>query len=308
MKMSGTFSFSNKYKKSTNSCLLFHVIILFRRYGWAADIVAVGELITLTVVVLVGFVAQPRLQFAMAEDGLLPSIFARVTKSGNLFWGTLIGGLFAIIIAGWVPFSYITDLISAGCLLSFQLTNTACALVHADPTMTVEITTESYDAVVAALEEEEGGIEDLTLDSLKAVAAQNPGSGVFDRKADGGGSFKSVSVSGAAVLGMGGSGGGYGATGGEESDGTLYEPRASDADDEGGDDVSAHADSFSNDAVDSAEVVMIHVPKRSYCASTAVRTLTLLFHFCALTAALCSKPLVSGSVKLNTGDDFYFSI
>jgi len=34
-------------------------------YGWAAEIISVGELVTLTVVVLVGFVAQPRLQVSV---------------------------------------------------------------------------------------------------------------------------------------------------------------------------------------------------------------------------------------------------
>lgn len=60
----------------------------FRDRGvrWAADTVAVGELVTLPLVVLVSLLAQPRLQFAMAEDGLLPPIFARVDGSGNLFW------------------------------------------------------------------------------------------------------------------------------------------------------------------------------------------------------------------------------
>jgi len=60
----------------------------FRDRGvrWAADTVAVGELVTLPLVVLVALLAQPRLQFAMAEDGLLPEIFARVDSGGNLFW------------------------------------------------------------------------------------------------------------------------------------------------------------------------------------------------------------------------------
>lgn len=59
----------------------------FRSRGvrWAANVVAVGELVTLPLVVLVSLLAQPRLQFAMAEDGLLPPIFARVDAGGNLF-------------------------------------------------------------------------------------------------------------------------------------------------------------------------------------------------------------------------------
>lgn len=73
----------------------------FRQRGvrWAADTVAVGELVTLPLVVLVSLLAQPRLQFAMAEDGLLPAIFARVDAGGNLFW---VRGAFCALVLGGV--------------------------------------------------------------------------------------------------------------------------------------------------------------------------------------------------------------
>jgi amino acid transporter len=38
--------------------------------------VAIGEIVTLPLVVLISFIAQPRLQFAMAQDGLLPKVMA----------------------------------------------------------------------------------------------------------------------------------------------------------------------------------------------------------------------------------------
>ncbi|CAN0420310.1 unnamed protein product [Discosporangium mesarthrocarpum] len=37
-----------------------------------------GELFTLPLVVLVSFMAQPRLLFAMSKDGLLPPVFSEV--------------------------------------------------------------------------------------------------------------------------------------------------------------------------------------------------------------------------------------
>lgn len=42
------------------------------------QITAIGELVTLPLVVLVSFMAQPRLLYAMAKDGLLPHMFAEV--------------------------------------------------------------------------------------------------------------------------------------------------------------------------------------------------------------------------------------
>jgi amino acid transporter len=46
---------------------------------WAYEVTAVGEIVTLPLVVLVSFIAQPRLQYALAEDGLLPAMFGQVS-------------------------------------------------------------------------------------------------------------------------------------------------------------------------------------------------------------------------------------
>jgi amino acid transporter len=116
----------------------------FRHNGvtWAAEFVAAGELLTLPLVVLVGFLAQPRLQFAMAEDGLLPKVFSRLDSNGNLFMvrragvpaaaacvsriglltflfpaarqGTLLCGLLCTLISIFISFSFLDDMISAG--------------------------------------------------------------------------------------------------------------------------------------------------------------------------------------------------
>lgn len=53
--------------------------------------VQIGELTTLSVVVLVSFLAQPHLQSAMARDGLLPALFAQETN-GVLRWNLLVTG------------------------------------------------------------------------------------------------------------------------------------------------------------------------------------------------------------------------
>tara|TARA_B110000971_G_C19865646_1_gene433726 strand:- start:130 stop:348 length:219 start_codon:yes stop_codon:yes gene_type:complete len=51
--------------------------------GWAAQIAAAGEVITLPLVVLISLLAQPRLFAAMSADGLLPAVFCEV-EDGNL--------------------------------------------------------------------------------------------------------------------------------------------------------------------------------------------------------------------------------
>ncbi len=46
--------------------------------GWAVGVVALGSVVAQTAVLLVFQLGQPRILFAMARDGLLPPVFARV--------------------------------------------------------------------------------------------------------------------------------------------------------------------------------------------------------------------------------------
>jgi len=102
----------------------------YRGVNWAAQVSAIGELVSLPVVVLVTIMAQPRLQYAMAMDGILPPVFAAVDSLGNLTEGTRIAGIVMIATATLVPFTYLNDLISAGILLAFTMTNTSVILIR----------------------------------------------------------------------------------------------------------------------------------------------------------------------------------
>lgn len=106
----------------------------FRSNGmnWAAQIAAFGEVFTLPIVVLISVMAQPRLQYAMAKDGLLPAIFAKVDRNGNLWWGTLIAGTGMVLIASFVPFDNLNDMISAGILIAFAMTDASLVLMRYD--------------------------------------------------------------------------------------------------------------------------------------------------------------------------------
>jgi len=66
----------------------------------------------------------------MATDGLMPKIFAEVDRKGNLNKGIWVGGLICTGIALFVPFTYLDDMISAGVLFSFSLSNTALILIR----------------------------------------------------------------------------------------------------------------------------------------------------------------------------------
>jgi amino acid transporter len=102
----------------------------YRGYDAIAQITALGEIITLSIVVLVTTMAQPRLQYAMAIDGLLPQIFAKVDATGNLWFGTLFAGTIMITVATCVPFTFLNDLISAGVLMAFSMTAASVILLR----------------------------------------------------------------------------------------------------------------------------------------------------------------------------------
>ncbi|DAZ99714.1 TPA: hypothetical protein N0F65_000892 [Lagenidium giganteum] len=100
-------------------------------WSWASTVVSTGEVFTMPITTFIGFLAQPRVQYAMAKDGLLPEIFARVDHHGNLFHGTLICGATITVLAIFVPFKILWDFISLGILVAFNLTNASLLLVRA---------------------------------------------------------------------------------------------------------------------------------------------------------------------------------
>ncbi|RHY27440.1 hypothetical protein DYB32_006774 [Aphanomyces invadans] len=99
-------------------------------YSAAQVIVHIGEVGTMPVVVLISFLAQPRLMYAMSVDGLLPEIFGRVDGKGNLFWCTVISGAFFTVVAFVIPFGDIWNMVSIGILISFIMTNASLIIVR----------------------------------------------------------------------------------------------------------------------------------------------------------------------------------
>jgi len=64
----------------------------------------------------------------------LPVWFGRVDASGNLHNSTLFSGVLMMIIAALVPFEYLNDMISAGVLVAFSMTDSSLILLrHESP-------------------------------------------------------------------------------------------------------------------------------------------------------------------------------
>jgi APA family basic amino acid/polyamine antiporter len=85
-------------------------------------VVEIAALAGLSSVILVMLMGQPRIFFAMANDGLLPKVFAKVhPRFHTPHVTTVVTGIAAAIIGGLLPLSLLGELVSIGTLLAFVI-------------------------------------------------------------------------------------------------------------------------------------------------------------------------------------------
>jgi APA family basic amino acid/polyamine antiporter len=90
--------------------------------AWTKTFIELGAIAGLSSVILVLLLAQPRIFFQMALDGLLPKIFARVhSRFRTPFVTTLVTGAVTALIAGLFPVQVLGELVSIGTLLAFTI-------------------------------------------------------------------------------------------------------------------------------------------------------------------------------------------
>jgi len=106
--------------------------VAFQRLGLpvASGFVSISELWVLFIVVYSCLLAQPRIFFSMAQDGLLPSVFLRRNKLGELTLSVGITGFVMAVVAACVDFDVLADTISAGTLLVFSLANASVVMLR----------------------------------------------------------------------------------------------------------------------------------------------------------------------------------
>lgn len=93
--------------------------------GWLQLLVQIAAVAGLSSVILVMLMAQPRIFYSMAQDGLLPKLFGKVhPKYHTPYIGTIIVGIVAAVLAGLMPLGLLGDIVSMGTLLAFA---TVCA-------------------------------------------------------------------------------------------------------------------------------------------------------------------------------------
>lgn len=92
---------------------------------WLQMAVQVAAIAGLSSVILVMLMGQPRIFYTMARDGLLPAFFGKVhPKYHTPYVGTVLVGIVAAALAGFLPINLLGEMVSMGTLLAFA---TVCA-------------------------------------------------------------------------------------------------------------------------------------------------------------------------------------
>jgi APA family basic amino acid/polyamine antiporter len=90
--------------------------------AWLAPFVNVGAIVGLASVVLVLLLGQSRIFYAMAKDGMIPSLFSDIHPRFKTPWrGSLVTGAFCALGAGVLPLDILGELVSIGTLLAFVI-------------------------------------------------------------------------------------------------------------------------------------------------------------------------------------------
>ncbi len=95
------------------------------------SVLAAGAVISIFSVTLVVLYGQTRILFAMGRDGLLPPVFAKVRPPNMTpVYNTIIVAVVICILAGFVPLSYLADVVSIGTLVAFIVVSVGVVILR----------------------------------------------------------------------------------------------------------------------------------------------------------------------------------
>ncbi|WP_446897612.1 amino acid permease [Clostridium sp. LBM24168] len=87
---------------------------------WGSALVGVGAILGMISTMIAVLYGQVRVFMAMSRDGLLPKIFCKIhSKHKTPYVATVVSGIIASIIAGFLPLRIIVEFVSIGTLMSF---------------------------------------------------------------------------------------------------------------------------------------------------------------------------------------------
>ncbi len=103
--------------------------------GWLKFVVKIGAIAGLSSVILVTIMANSRIFYAIAYDGLLPSQFAQIHPEFKTpYLATIVSGIIAAILAGLFPINLLGELASFDALLAFFIISiSVLVLRHTQP-------------------------------------------------------------------------------------------------------------------------------------------------------------------------------
>jgi APA family basic amino acid/polyamine antiporter len=89
---------------------------------WLRPVIKIAAIAGLSSVILVLLLGQPRIFYAMANDGLLPAAFSKVhRKFRTPYASQILTGIVAMALAGILPIGILGELVSIGTLLAFVI-------------------------------------------------------------------------------------------------------------------------------------------------------------------------------------------
>ncbi|KAJ2766588.1 hypothetical protein IWQ56_001482 [Coemansia nantahalensis] len=119
------------YKDLNVASPLVHALEMHSGTRWLRILIELGAICGLTSVILILLMAQPRIFFAMARDGLFPRMFGRLhPRFKTPFVPTIIAGLVCAVLAGVLPVDILGDMTSVGTLLAFVLVNVGVIIMR----------------------------------------------------------------------------------------------------------------------------------------------------------------------------------
>ncbi|MGW4116542.1 amino acid permease [Actinosynnema sp. NPDC004786] len=98
--------------------------------GWPATVLAAGAVVAIASVVLTVLYGQTRVLVAMARDGLVPRVFARLGAKRVPAVNTVLVGVVVAALAALVPLGQLAEATSIGTLVAFSLVNVGVVVLR----------------------------------------------------------------------------------------------------------------------------------------------------------------------------------
>jgi APA family basic amino acid/polyamine antiporter len=96
-----------------------------------ATVISIGAVAGLTTVVMILLLGQSRVFFAMSRDGLLPPWLSAVhPRFGTPYRSTILMGVIAAVLAGFIPLAALAELVNIGTLFAFMVVSVAVVILR----------------------------------------------------------------------------------------------------------------------------------------------------------------------------------